>query len=180
MSAPKSEHSNMSTPTRKEFFPFQLPYLGAKTRERAVEKIATGAGVPRELSATSALGYGVSTSFETDSPERASEIRTSHRMGSCRLEDQTNSTSWGKLPLLVTVTSLHRHAVSCHRQCPQATLTSTTRRNPPSSRLCTTVIIALATVLSVRFLSSRPVFRSVSSRSPLTSYSSRTTTRTVS
>lgn len=36
------------------------PYLGAKTRERAVEEIATGTRVPRELSATSALSYKVS------------------------------------------------------------------------------------------------------------------------
>ena len=72
-------------------------YLSPKTRERAVKEIATGAGVLGELSATSAL---VSVSFETNG-----EIRTSHRTGSCRLEDQANSTSRPKSPLLVTAAS---------------------------------------------------------------------------
>lgn len=93
VSAPKSEGSNVN-PKEKDNV---CSYLSPKTRERAVKEVATGAGVLGELSATSAL---VSVSFETNG-----EIRTSHRMGSCRQEDQTNSTSRAKSPLLVTTAS---------------------------------------------------------------------------
>lgn len=117
--------------------------LGAKTGERAIEEIATGAGVPRELSATYPTEWGFVVG----------------RIGRTRRREESRHYS---------TRDRDPSSLSCHRQCPPASqpLTSTTRHNVYPLSLRTTTRIALGTVSSFRFPSSRPVSRFTYSRPP--------------